>query len=335
MRSARLVVLAVCLLFSVSVATAGETGGPFGEAIDIASQRVVKLYGGGIGREHGYASGVLVSADGQVVTALSVLLDSPSLRAVLPDGRRFPARVVKTDERRQLALLQIEAAGLPFFELSDSAHLRPGDWLIVAANPFKIADGPEPVSIAVGVFSGRTELSARRRAQEFPYHGPVLLTDVIVATPGSAGGAVVDVSGRLVGVVGKAVISRQTNTWINYALPVEEVAAFLSGADGAAESDASVVATESETTPDIGVLLFDVGGHTRPAYVERVRVGSPAHAVGLRPSDLILSLDGAAIASCGGFQAALRKTRTGVEVDLEIKRGDELLTLRIRMGEVE
>ena len=160
----------------------------FAEAISSAQQRVVKLYGAALGREKAYGSGVIISADGRIVTTLSVMLEGRGLRVVLPDGRVLPAQVLGRDEHRQLALLKIEAADLPFFELTDSRSLTPGDWLIAAANSFKVADGPEPVSVSLGIFSARIMLDARHRRQDFPYDGPVLLTDIIVTTPGSAGG---------------------------------------------------------------------------------------------------------------------------------------------------
>ena len=329
-------VLIFLLTFAVA-APSQETVGPFDEAITIARERVVKLYGGGIGREHGYASGVLVSSNGQIVTALSSMLESPTLRAVLPDGRRFPARVTKRDNRRQIALLQIDVESTPYFDLTESTHLSPGEWLIAAANSFKVSDGPEPVSVAVGAFSGRATLAARRRAQDFPYDGPVLLTDVIVATPGSAGGAVVDVDGRLVGVIGQAVVSKLTNTWINYALPVEEIADFIADESDTTVGDNGAPDDTSDPLgqPDIGVLLLDIGGRTRPAYVERIRPGSPAQSAGIRPSDLILSIADTAIATCDEYRAAVQKLHSGDEIPVVVKRGDELLTLQIRVGERE
>jgi len=277
---------------------------------------------------------VLVSADGQIVTTLSVLLESPALRAVLPDGRRFPARIMKRDERRQLALLQIGADGLPFFEPGGSQHLRAGDWVVAAANPFKVAEGPEPASIAVGVFSGRAELAGRRRAQDFAYEGPVLITDIIIATPGSAGGALVDAAGQLVGLIGKAVISKRTNTWANYALPSEQIAAFLSNADAASTADATLDdgTRRSRLRPYLGIRLFDVGGRARPAYVERVQPDSPARQAGVRPNDLILSLAGEAVRTCGDFYSVRENLRTGERITVVVKHGDELKTVELTVG---
>ncbi|MGE0481136.1 MAG: S1C family serine protease [Phycisphaerae bacterium] len=314
-------------------------GGMFAPAIDVARDRVVKLYGGSIGREHGFASGVVVSADGQIVTTLSVLLEGSSLRVVLPDGRKLPAEVVRRDDRRQLALLKVDARELPFFELSSSRELQIGDWVVAAANPFKVADGPEPVSFAVGVLAARTTLDARRRAQEFPYDGEVLLTDVVVSTPGCAGGALVDGRGRLVGVIGKAVIGNRTNTWLNYALPAEEIAAFVQGTDAAATGvgvPPEPAAGASPPTPhaagaervDLGIQLFAVGGRTKPAYVERVRPRSAARTAGLRANDLIVSVNGVLVATCEDFDAAARKLRVGDAVELSVKRGDEIVTIQ-------
>jgi len=327
------ILAAVLLCLPASHAQDESAGGPFADAIDIARSRVVKLYGSGFGREHGYGSGVLVSGDGRIVTTLSVLLESPAVRAVLPDGRRFPAEVIKRDEEAQIALLKIDAADLPYFELADSSELQPGDWLIAAANTFKIADGPEPISVSVGVFSGRTELSARRRTQDFTYRGEVLLTDLIVATPGSAGGALVDARGGFVGLIGKAVTSKRTNTWINYALPSERVAAFLNERSDVEDAAASEQPAAGDATrPDLGIVLFDIGGRERPAYVERVRPDSPAHVAGVRSNDLILSLDGDATETCERFQAVRDRLRVGREVAIVIKRGDDLRTLTLTVG---
>jgi S1-C subfamily serine protease len=335
-------------LVSVVLGTAAQAdspSGPLADVIDATCERVVKLYGGGFGGERGYGSGVLVSPDGRIVTTLSVLLESPALRAVLSDGRRFPARVIKRDEARQLALLQIEADGmafdgsdggrpLPFFELGGSDHLKAGDWVIAAANPFKVADGPEPISVMVGVFAGRAELAARRHKQDFAYEGPVLITDIIVATPGSAGGALVDAEGRFVGLIGKAAVSVRTNTWVNYALPSEQVAEFVNdtGVARAADAEAEEAVPGRRARPDLGILLFDVGGRGRPAYVERVRPDSPAGEVDIRSNDLIISLAGETIGSCADFYEVRDGLRVGQRVEVVIKRGDELKSLELTVG---
>jgi S1-C subfamily serine protease len=310
-------------------------GGPFATAARAAHAGVVKIHGAGIGRARGYGSGVLVSSDGLVVTVLSALLEGDAPRVVLSDGRGMVARVVARDELRQLALLKVDATDLPYFEPASSAHVRPGDWVIAAANPFKVAEGPEAVSVAVGTLSAVARLDARRRAQDFPYEGEVLMVDVVVATPGSAGGALLDLDGRLVGLIGKMVASRQTNTWVNYALPVEAVSDFLAEVrEGRLDQRRPVSRTPEATAPavDLGIRLFNLGGRVRPAYVERVRAGSSAAVAGVQPDDLVLSLDRRPVATCDEYDAVLRSLRRGATVELVVKRGDELLTLRLDAG---
>lgn len=310
-----------------TVAQPVEVGGPLRDVLAAAQQRVVKLYGVGVGRVRGYGSGIIVSADGRIVTVLSSLLESEAPRVVLPDGRRFTAVVVARDPRRQLAQLQIDAKDLPFFPLGQSGHLNAGDWVVAAGNPFKVAEGAEPVSVSLGVFSGRATLEARRRTQDFPYDGPILLTDAIVSTPGSAGGALLDVNGALVGLIGKEVESLRTNTWLNYALPVEEVAAFLAAAEAADRVEP--VAEPVAARVDPGIRLFDLGGSVRPAYVERVRPGSPAARAGVQADDLIISLNGQPIATCEDYQVRLGQSRAGQPLELILKRGQQLLTVKI------
>lgn len=327
-----------------SPAQPARVDGAFAEAIRSAQDRVVKIYGGGIGREKGYCSGVVVSPDGEIVTVSSILLDSPGLRVVLPDGRRFPVQITARDEQRQLVLLKIDATDLPCFDVDSSAQLRAGDWLIAAANPFKVADGPEQVSVSVGVFSGRAILAGRRRNQEFPYDGEVLLTDIIVSSPGSAGGGLVDGRGRLVGVIGKAVVSELTSTWMNYALPAEEVARFLRSArDGTlarsepkqeedvagAEDSPTAEGIAWKTAADLGIRLFTLGGRAKPAYVESVRAGSPARRAGIRANDLILSINGRKTATCEEFDEVLRGLRGAAKLDFTIKRGEEIMILSL------
>lgn len=301
-----------------------NTSGPFGRAIAHARARVVKVHGAG------YGSGVVISEDGDILTTASVLLEGRSLRVVLPDGRSLPARVSRRDERRQLALLKVEALELPHFKLSSSAHLRPGDWLIAAANPFKVAAGPEPVSVSVGVLTARTNLDARRGTQDFPYRGPVLLTDVLTTAPGSAGGALVDIEGNLVGLIGKRVISKRTNTWLNYALPVEELRAFLAPQEHRSDPVAAAAVDPREwAVTDLGLRLLDFGARDRPAYVERVRAESPASRAGIKPNDLVMTVNGERAGTCAAFYAALRKVPAGERIRLVIKRGEDVRPIEI------
>ena len=292
--------------------------------------KVVKIIGAAVGSQKGYATGVLCSGDGQIVTALSPLLEASAVSVTLADGRRFDARVLRRDERRQLALLKIDVRELLFFDLNDrAAEPEVGAPVLAVANPFKVAGGNEPVSISWGLFSGRARLQARFRSRDVAYRGEVLLTDVVVSAPGSAGGALVDLNGRLLGVIGRPVVSNWTNTWLNYAMPAAEVAAFVAGdsESGTTEGESATRGADADARLlRLGIRLFDVGGAERPAYVERVRTGSQMERAGLRSDDLILSVNGVTVSSVADVLEQLGSLGAG-PIELVVKRGERIEVL--------
>jgi len=319
----------------------------FARAIAVASPAIVKLYGAGVAAEHGYGSGVVVSQDGEVVTTLSLLLESPNIRAVTSDGRLYRGEVRYRDPARQLALLRLqttpqggersaptdEQAAPPRFaplRPGSSKALRPGDWVLALGNPFKVAEGEEPVSALRGVFSLRTPLDARHRVQDFPYRGEVLIVDAVTGNPGSSGGALVDLDGNWVGLIGKTLWSNLTNTRLNYAIPVEEVAAFLSDA-AAGRSTEPVTATAPRSKGYHGIRLFPLAYRQGLPFVDSVDLGSPAERAGVRKEDLILSVNGAPVPNARAFQRACDSLGAGDDLALVIRRGETLVTVTMKL----
>ncbi len=328
---------------TISSAQGRDTIAPI---IGNAADSVVKLYGKSAGREHGYGTGVLVSSDGRIVTTLSLMVSLSGVKAVLSDGSQFNARLERVDETRQLALLKIEGAKLPHLTPQPSAHLSQGDTVIALGNWFKIAEGHEAVSVCKGILSLRTLLEARRLAQDFDYQGEVLIIDAITANPGAAGGPLLDADGQFVGLVGKVIESVHTNTRLNYALPGEEIIAFLAGpSDGTArntsggvnqpeaqagDGDQSAASlSDHSKKPYIGVKLARLGYRHVSAYVERVRPGSPAAKVGIQPDDLILAMDGRRIADAEAYEEAVARLLPGQRVQFTIKRGPDILAVML------
>lgn len=302
------------------------------QIIRYAQTRVVKLYGAAVGREVGYGTGVLVSPEGRILTANTPLLTARNLRAVLDDGRSFAASVTARDPVTQTALLKIDARDLPHFELPTHPEMLPGDTLIAVANPFRVASGSEPVSITIGVYAGQTRLDARYRTRDFPYDGPVLLTDIVTSSPGSAGGAIVNLDGQLVGLIGRRAVSRRTNTWLNYAFPLETLQSLLR--DAPRQSPERLDNANPPTPTRLGILLFDLGGRARAAYIERVRPGSPAQRAGLQPNDLVIAVHNQAISTCEELRQALREWPRNADLPLLVKRGDDVVELNIPASEV-
>lgn len=301
---------------------------------DRASAAVVKLYGPGAGREHGYGTGVLVSPDGRILTALSLMVSTGKVQVILADGRRFDGKLVRSDENRQLALLKIDGDELPFLAPHASKHLQMGDAVVALGNWFKIAEGREAVSMNRGILSFHGPVATRRLAQQFDYAGPVLIFDAITANPGAAGGPLLDLNGNLVGLVGKIVEAENTFTRINFALPAEELTAFLGGeaASRPAWTSPDRPVNVEGKKPYVGIKLARLGYRHVSAFVDRVRPGSPAEAAGVQADDLILAIDGRRISSAESYEEIVRELVPGQSVPLTIKRGAQLITVNVTVG---
>jgi serine protease Do len=300
--------------------------GAFAEAIQIAQRRTVKIYGAGIGRSPAYASGILVSSTGDVLTGNGVYLGAENLRITLPDGTSYPATVVRRSPTLQIARLKIAANTADFFDFPSKPAAGKGDWILAVSNAFKVADHAEPLSVNIGVLSLRTQLAARRGVNDFPYEGDVILYDAITSNPGAAGGAVVNTEGKLVGMIGRVIESKSTNTRLNYAVPAETLQQFMSG-----EEPAPMVA-ETPTTAakgELGIRLFNLGGRKSPAFIDRVLPGSPAAKAGLKTDDMVISMGGEIVRDAGDFKRLADRLSAGLEITLEVKRKNDLLTIKL------
>lgn len=297
----------------------------FSKAVDAAQQRCVKIYGAGSGPEAGYATGVIVSDDGLILTAQGIYLVGNRIRVVLPDGKMHTAKIVRRSERLQSVLLKIKAATPTYFDLPKTPTAHKGDWVLAVSNLFKVADGKEPLSVNLGVVSLRTKIEARHRTQDVPYVDEVLLIDAISSNPGASGGALVDVEGRLVGMIGKLLMSKSTNTRINYAVPADLLYGLVHG-------DGAQVANPSRTPAgkaELGIRLFMLSGKRSPAYIDRVVAGSPAKQAGLRPDDLIISIGSRPVRSIRDYEKIAATLKGGEEITLVVKRRRKIVLIKI------
>ncbi len=300
----------------------------FARAIEAAWKRTVKVYGASAGNVEGYGTGIIVSDDGLIVVGTGVYLSGRSVRVALPGRGMTDAAVLKQDRNLQLALLKVEVDTPDYFALTGEIEPQRGDWVLAVSNAFKVAEGDEPLSVTLGVVSLPTRLEAMRNRRDVAYSGDLILIDAITSNPGASGGAVLDVEGRLIGMIGRVIESGDTNTRLNYAVPISALAGFVAGDDEAPSVAAETTSTEPNGEPgDLGIRLLRLGGSaTRdPAYIDRVLPGSAAAEGGLRSDDLIVSLDGERISSVAEFEERAEKLIAGKETVVVVKRGDELI----------
>jgi serine protease Do len=300
------------------------------------NRKMVKLFGaGGFRGANAYGTGVLVSPDGYVLTASSLMLDTADLRVHLSDGRRYQAKVVVAEPELDAALIKIDKVeDLPYFDIDQAAKLpraQPGDWVLGFSNQFEIATREEAMSVQHGVIASFSKLHGRRGIHNAPYTGDVYVVDAITNNPGASGGALTTRKGELIGLIGKELRNTLSDTWINYAIPIPVLHDFV--VKGMKGQYKPIVRQKPTGGPGgfHGIVLVPNVVERTPPFVEDTIPGSPAAKAGFKPDDLIVYVDGEKITSIKEFRDIVDKARPGTQFKLEVRRGDKLTTIDLKL----
>ena len=328
--------LAVALAaFGIAPRRASADEGPFAPAIAVAQPKMVKIFGaGGPAGLEPYQSGFLISAEGHVLTVWSYVLDTDYITATLNDGRKFEAKLLGADPRLEIAVLKIEAADLDHYELSNSASADTGARVLAFSNLFGVATGDEPDSVLHGVIAAKTRLDARRGAYATPYHGPVYVLDAMTNNPGASGGALTNLRGELLAMLGKELRNSQNNIWLNYAVPVDQLTASV---DQIVNGKARTAPEKKATRPDggldlarLGVILVPDVLERTPPFVDEVRPGSPAAAADMRADDLVVFVGEHLVQSLKALAEEMAQLEPDAQVRLVILRNQELIDVELK-----
>ena len=320
---------ALALIVLAALGVSSARAAKLADVIRDAQRKTVKIYGaGGIRGLESYQSGFLISAEGHVLTVFSYVLDSDTITVTLDDGRKFDAKFLGADPRLDLAVLKIEATGLPHFDLNEAVPGAEGARVLSFSNLFGVATGDEPVSVLHGSIAAVTALAARRGAYETPYQGPVYVLDAMTNNPGAAGGALTDWQGRLLGVLGKQLRNSRNNTWLNYAMPASElspaVEAIKSG-QGRTDRTAEKRAEHPLAPSDVGLVLVPNVLERTPPFVDAVRPDSPAAKAGIHADDLIVYVENQLVQSCATVSSEFGRLERDSEVHVVLMRNGELI----------
>jgi len=319
------------------------------------NKKMVKLFGsGGFKGLPAYGTGIVVSPDGYILTVNNHMLNTPDLRVHLYDGRVFQAIVLAKEPELDIALVKIDSkdvTGLPYFDMEKAVMApaaEPGDWVLAFSNQFSIATRDEPMTVQRGVIAANSKLLGRKGVFDAPYFGEAYFLDMIACNPGSAGGALTTRKGELIGIIGRELKNRLSDTWINYAVPIRakvqieridgkneavDIAVFTKEAMGPGWKVKPKVAKKTGPGGYTGLVLVpDVVDRT-PPYVEEVVAGSPAAQAGLKADDLVVYFDGELVQSIRIYRDLLKMTGPGTEVTLEIQRDNRLMTVKMKLGE--
>ncbi len=332
--------ISVASLIGAESFVSGQTIG-FGSAISQTLPKIVKIVGsGGTRGLEAYQSGVLVSADGHVLTTWSYVLDTSVITLTTYDGYKHEANLVGFDPRLDIAILKIPVTESLHFNIDNVSTIQAGDRVLAFSNLYNVATGNEPVSIQQGFISSVSKLSAVRGVWQSPYQGKAFLLDAMTNNPGATGGAVTDRSGNLIALIGKELRDERTKSWLNYGIPIENlresIRSIIDGEKQGTTSATDVLSkgpTEPMTLGLMGVSLVPDIVKRTPPYVDRVASGSPAARVGLLADDLIIEVDGVMTPSTADVKQRLRSIDRDASVSLTAQRGNKFLEFTLRLGQ--
>lgn len=285
-------------------------------------------------QQQGGGTGFIITNDGLILTNKHVAEAGSDLSVLTSDERTFKAKLVATDPTNDLAILKIEASGLPVVDLGDSNDLQTGQWVVAIGN----ALGQLQNTVTVGVISARerqiTAGGASTSQQE--QLNNLLQTDAAI-NPGNSGGPLVNLAGQVVGV-NTAVASDSQN--IGFAIPINQAKSAID----------SYKKTGKIIKPYLGVrytivtkdvqqsldLKVDYGALVGAGQgQDAVVFGSPAQKAGLKSGDILLEINGEKIDENHTLGALISEYKPGDEVEVKILRDNKESTLKIKLGSTE
>lgn len=305
------------------------------DVVNQVEPKIVKIYGaGGLRGLEPYQSGVLISAEGHVLTIWSYVLDTDDLGVTLDDGQKFTASVLGADPRLDLAILKIDATDLPHFDLKAAGTGSAGTSVLAFSNLYGVATGDERASVQKGVVASVTNLDGRRGVFKTPYKGRIYVVDAMTNNPGAAGGALTNHRGELLGMLGKELREARSGAWLNYAMPVAELTVAIddikAGKVRRRDPEQDRKARKPLDLASFGLVLVPNVVDSTPAYVDTVKTGSPAENAGLEPDDLVLFVGGVLVHSLRDLQEQSKLIEQSDEVSLTIRRGEEIKVFRLQ-----
>lgn len=272
--------------------------------------------------QNALGSGVILSAEGIVISNTHVVGGATQIRVVLADRREYDAEIVMADEESDLAVLRLIGAGdLPVLELADSDAVEVGDLVLAIGNPFGIGQ-----TVSSGIVSG----VARAGLATLGARSYFLQTDAAI-NPGNSGGALVDMQGRLVGV-NTAILTRSGGSQgVGFAIPSNLVARFVEQAEGGARR--FVRPWAGAIAQPVDHVIADSLGLPRPEGVilSDMRPDSPFARAGLQAGDVILAFEGQPVNVPAELLFRMTVQGLGTEARMEALRRGERLHVQVAM----
>jgi serine protease Do len=258
---------------------------------------------------HGIGSGFIVSADGYVLTNAHVVADASEVTVKLTDRREFAAKVIGVDKRSDVALIKIAANGLPFVHFGDPTKIRPGQWAIAIGSPFGFEN-----SVTAGVVSAvNRPLPPDESGSSYV---SFIQTDAAV-NPGNSGGPLFNLDGQVIGINSQIYSRTGGYMGMSFAIPIDVA---LNVKDQLQKNGKVARSRIGVAVQDMSQPLSQSFGMTTPhgALVSAVEPQSPGERAGLKPGDIITSVNGRNIDHSSDLPVVISQLTPGTEARLGI-----------------
>ena len=271
-------------------------------------------------QQRGVGSGFILSADGFIMTNAHVVDGADEVLVTLTDKREFKARIVGADKRTDVAVVKIDAAGLPFVKIGDVNRLKVGEWVMAIGSPFGLEN-----SVTAGI------VSAKQR--DTGDYLPFIQTDVAI-NPGNSGGPLLNLRGEVVGINSQIYSRSGGFMGISFAIPIDEAMRVsdqlrTNGRVIRGRIGVQIAPVTKEVAEAIGL------GKPTGALVQSVEAGGPADKAGVEAGDIITRVDGKVVEKSGDLPRLVGGTRPGSKATLQIFRRGATTELSVTVGEFE
>lgn len=267
-------------------------------------------------------SGFIISADGYILTNAHVVEGADKITVRLTDKREFKAKLIGADKRTDVAVLKIEATGLPKVSLGDPNTLKVGEWVLAIGSPFGLEN-----SVTAGI------VSAKGRSLSQENFVPFIQTDVAI-NPGNSGGPLFNLRGEVVGINSQIYSRSGGYMGLSFAIPIDvamSVVSQLRATGRVVRGRIGVVIQELTRELADSFKLNKVAG----ALISGVERGGPADKAGVLPSDVVLTFDGKPVATSADLPRMVAACHPGQKVALQVWRNAEIHELTLTVGEMQ
>lgn len=283
-------------------------------------------------KQQGSGSGVIISADGYIVTNNHVVADADELTVTLNDNKEYSARIIGTDKASDLALIKIDGKNLPAITIANSDDIKVGEWVLAVGNPFNLTN-----TVTAGIVSAKARSLYQNGVESF------IQTDAAI-NPGNSGGALVNTRGELIGI--NAMLYSQTGSFSGYgfAIPTSIMNKVVADLKQYGTVQRALIGIQGQDVKNYVDTKKDKGedidlGTMEGIYVAKVTEESAAEEAGMKEGDVITAIDGKPVNKMAELQEVLAKKRPGDKVTVtylrDKKKATKTVTLKNEKGNTQ